>query len=78
MQSPLLPYGCGDSNGMVASGSLTQGGGGGVAGVQPEWTPTACPGGADRRSGLAPAATATVALRASQKFANSGRLVKPS
>ena len=35
VQSPLLPYGCGDSNGMVAVSSPTQGGGGGTAGVHP-------------------------------------------
>lgn len=47
-----------------------------MAGVQPEWTPTAAQ--AALTAAWFDPATATVELRASQKFANSGRLVKPS
>ena len=60
---------------MVAAGLLVHGGGGGVpgtAGVHSDRVPGLADGG---RS--APA-TATVALRASQKFAYAGRLVNPS
>src|SRR3954464_9354087 len=84
VQSPLLPYGCRDSMGSVALVEPTHGGGGGVPGLQPLWTPTASQASRtdfDAAVGLPvalPPAAAMVALRASQKLAYSGRLVKPS
>ena len=78
VQSVLFRYGCSDSNEALGTVMVVvHGFGPGTPPVQPAFTPTASQVRPTAFLSFA-AATATVELRASQKFAYSGRLVNPS
>jgi hypothetical protein len=79
VQSVLFRYGCSDSKEELGTLMVVvHGFGPGTPVAQPAFTPTASQTAPIAASSPVSTAAATVALRASQKFAYSGRLVKPS